>query len=355
MHVFIYLFLTFPNFSQHSPKPADYRVQASRQKWFRSVTYLGDRLSRPCTKRILCEQSCLDGLESVDGSTEASHPQALPTDSLTNLDYVQAYTEGEKLACFGDRGPNFTAAHCRDSCAAKYSSCERAMEANLTLQLYYGTSRYFHRLGMWLFALNQHHLKDAYKRVAENGSVELALEHDFTKLLVAMNDLNVKFVKQREEKLSEENQGRQEKQAFEKNLSIYWPMFLNAIKMKSDLSRSLLVTADYDQFTKDLLFIRETLEETNFKQLAAVKSESNTQQPRSVSVKAIVGVLLFVSIAVGLLIVLLVCYNSEALSSSTVAHESTNTTTTTTDASKTKPSTSPAECAEVTAERTTEL
>jgi len=120
-------------------------IQASRQVWFRSVTAVGDQVSRECTKSIMCRMSCQDSFSDP----RPDYPEILPNDTPTNEEYVEAINSGEGT-CLKRVGRKQSWS-CWRKCIDKYPSCRLEMAESKLVALYHRSARVFHTIGMNTF------------------------------------------------------------------------------------------------------------------------------------------------------------------------------------------------------------
>lgn len=126
-------------------------IQKSRQKCFRKVTKSANEISRECTKRVLCEQACKDGL---NGQVRQDYPEVLPNDNPENVEYVNAYSDGERFSCFQvpDENHPYNATSCENDCQKKFPECDRDLESSKMANIFVKSGRAFHNTGMWWFS-----------------------------------------------------------------------------------------------------------------------------------------------------------------------------------------------------------
>lgn len=101
-----------------------------------------------CTKLILCEQACKDGLQ---GDIRSSYPELLADDNDADKQYVEAYYVGESMVCYRQASKNYTDMSCENDCREKFPECRNEIDSSSFVKAYHDYSRAFHKLGMWSF------------------------------------------------------------------------------------------------------------------------------------------------------------------------------------------------------------
>lgn len=233
-------------------------IQKSRQKWFRYVTWAsGGICGSSCTKRILCEQSCKDGL---NGPAMSDYPQVLDGDTEADKEYVQAYKEGENQACYQPTSKEhpYDGKACETDCQKKYPDCDNDMDKSYLTIACYESARLFHKLGLWTFSAIWK--IDDILVAAKNKSIKTgqAIKQGFSRLYDRMVRMDNAYI---EWKLGNRRRRRSTDSTDEK----LWNQFLIVYnKTDSSLVEIVHESLNYNQFSNAVRSINETLSTYDF-------------------------------------------------------------------------------------------